>query len=433
LGSLILIGGLFQVALLLGGIPLAGRLAGWTGVSPWGTLATATALFGPPSLFLATVSPFAIRLAARNLERVGATAGRLFALSTGGSLFGTLLCTFALIPYLDLRRIFALLILATAIAAAATLEPRARGSRLNLAGLALLAATTTFGLMAPQRVARDTLYQRITPYQTLEVLERDGRRTLRSDGISHSAIDLATGGPALAYLRFSAAGLLLAPEMERMLVLGMGGGSVGRYLGEQLPELSVDYVEIDPAIPEIARRFFLFEDDATARVHVADGRSFLAASPEQWDYIYCDTYIGLSVPFHLTTREFFAIVADRLAPGGVLGINLAASLQAPFSRAILRTVADRFPSVYAFSVGSTENYLILASADPERVGAELLARRALTLDRRWTFHPTLEALASRRVELSIEPERDLLLTDEYAPADHLIRLGQPRLPVSSGR
>jgi len=427
LGRLILAGGLFQTVLLFGGLPLAAWLSRHTGVSPLGTLATTTVLFGPPSLFLATVSPFAIRLAARDLAHLGDTAGRLFAVSTAGSLAGTLASTFLLIPYLRLQPILALLLLATAAAVALTVRRKSPGTPLTLLGVVALLAVALFGFLGREVVSGDLLYRRMTPYQTLEVHESGGVRWLRSDGFQHSAIRLDNQEPALIYLRYAPAGLLVAPDLERMLVLGMGGGAVGTYLRSRIPSLNVDYVDVDPAVPEIAERFLFFEEKPGLQPHVGDARRFLAATNERWDFIYCDTYIGLSVPFHLTTRQFFDLVSQRLAPGGVVGVNLAASLNDPFARAIARTVSERFPTAYLFSVRGSGNTLLLASAERSTISRQQMLSRAAELDRRWSFEPSLATIAAQRFDAEIDASDTLLLTDDYAPADHLIQLGQSEL------
>jgi spermidine synthase len=429
LGRLILAGALFQTLLLFGGIPLAAWLSRATGVSPLGTLATTTVLFGPPSVFLATVSPFAIRLAARDLAHLGDTAGRLFAVSTAGSLVGTLAATFLLIPYLPLRPILALLLLATAAAVTLTVRRSQTGRPFTIFGVVALAGIATFGLLDRQEVSGSLLYRRMTPYQTLEVSESEGVRWLRSDGFQHSAIRVDNREPALIYLRYAPAALLLAPELERMLVLGMGGGAVGTYLRSRIPELGVDYVDVDAAVPEIARRFLYFEESPGLETHVGDARRFLAATNRQWDYIYCDTYIGLSVPFHLTTRQFFDLVSQRLAPGGVVGVNLAASLRDPFARAIVRTVSERFPTVYVFAVRGSGNTLVLASPQTDTISRDRMIERAEALDRRWAFTPSLATMAAQRFDAEIDTREALLLTDDYAPADHLIQLGRSEIDL----
>jgi spermidine synthase len=423
LGRMITFAALGQGLLLLAGVPVTQWLAARTGGSSAGPLLAATVLFGPTSVLLATVSPWAVRLAARDLGHLGNTAGRLYALSTLGSLAGTLACTFLLIPFLELRQILGLLTAATAITALVAFGDRLRAEvpTAALAGLLVIFAVAR-GTSAA-RLGSGLLYERTTPYQTLRVYERNGVRRLESDRVQQAAVDLTTGEPALQYVRHVPFVLLLRPDLDRMLVLGLGSGSAGSYLQQRLPELEVDNVDIDPVIPELARRFLLFKDGPRNRVHVADGRSFVHATDERWDFIFSDTYIGGSVPFHMTTMQFLDEVKRRLEPGGVFGVNLAAGLVDPFSQAIYHTLQERFRSTYVIRVQGRANVLVLAS-DADALTGDQLRARARELDRRWRFEPSLATLAGTRVPVDLDASEVPLLRDEYAPVDRLIRLGQ---------
>jgi spermidine synthase len=432
-----------QEALLLGGSRFAAALADWTGASPAGTLLTATALFGPASVLLATVSPYAVRLAARDLGRLGDTAGRLYALSTLGSLGGTLLATFVLIPFLEQRLVLALLTAATAATALAAAVPGRGGAAAAesdgaapggpsappralpaalLAGLVLAAAGAAF--LPHTSTGADLLYERTTPYQTLIVRERGGVRYLESDRVQQAAVQLADGEPAMRYARFAAASLLLNAHPRRLLSLGMGGGSVGSYLQRRVAGLGVDYVDIDPAVPELAQRFLLLHPGPRTTITIADGRRFLAgARGRAWDFVYCDTYIGRSVPFHLTTIEFLDEVKRHLAAGGTFGLNLAAGLTDPFSKAMYRTVAESFAAIYLFRVGGASNVLVLATDAPGLLPGQLAAR-ARDLDRLLPgFDPSLTVMAHARVGVGLDASDVPLLRDEFAPVDRLIHLG----------
>jgi spermidine synthase len=421
LGRLIVLAAVCQAVLLLAGSRLTPWLGEITGGTPVGTLLAAAVLFGPASVLLATVSPYAVRLAVRDLGALGNTAGRLYALSTLGSLAGTLGCTFVLIPYLELRQIVGFLTAGTAVTAGvALLGARRSAPAVSLAALVLLVAIPA--ALLPERLKGDLIYERVTPYQTLKVRERDGVRTLESDRIRQSAVRMSDGESMLLYTRYTPAAWLLSPEIRRVLVIGLGGGTVGRHLQQRIPGLTVDNVEIDPAVPEVARRFLYFRAGPANRVTVADGRNFLHASAESWDYIYSDAYIGLSVPFHLTTVEFLDEVKAHLKPGGVFGLNLSVGLSDPFSQAMYRTVRERFRAVYLLSVWGAPNSIVLATDAPELTTADLVAR-GRELDRRWHFDLPLATAATHRQAVSFEERSVPILSDEFAPVDRLIQLG----------
>ena len=426
LGRLIALAAAFQAFLLWVGPPLASWLGGVTGATPAGTLLATTVLFGPASILLATVSPYAVRLAIHDLGTVGNTAGRLYALSTLGSLAGTLGCTFGLIPFLELRQIIGLLALLTAATALFALGGAFRTEAAASALAALLVVACVPAVFARVHLHGDIIYERVTPYQTLVVHERGGERVLESDRIRQAAVRLADGEPALPYIRWSAMAFALNPRIERMLVLGLGGGTAAGYLQRRVPNLRVDSVDIDPVVPEVARKYLRFAPRPGDRVIVADARSFLRGTDERWDLVFCDTYIGLSVPFHLTTVQFLDEIKRHLTPDGVFALNLAAGLSDPFSQAMYNTVRDRFESVYLFRVygkASVSNVVVLAAEQPAVLPPQLAAR-ARQLDARFRFEPTLSEMAATRFHGDFVSRDTLLLTDEYAPVDRLIRLGQ---------
>lgn len=423
LGRMVALAAFCQGLLLLFGQRLAGMLAEWTGGTPSGTLLAATVLFGPASVMLGTVSPWAVRLAARDVGHMGGTAGRLFALSTLGSLAGTLACTFLFIPYLELKQIMALL---TAVTAATACVALAGSFRKELPTTALAALLVVLAVPASSFSARgpsELVYERVTPYQTIQVREREGVRFMESDRVPQATIRIADGESTMPYTHAVPAAFLLNPKIEKSLMIGLGGGSVGRYLLPRVPNLTIDYVDIDPAVPDVARRFFGLPDDPRMKVHVQDGRRYLDDATGTWDLIYCDAYIGQSVPFHLTTAQFLDEVQKHLNPGGVFGLNLAAGLGDPFSQAMYRTVRDRFDTVYVFKVLRAPNVLIMASKSAVSLPPQELVRRGQELDAKYKFDPPLAQLATWRSDVDLDIANIDVLTDDFAPTDRLIRLG----------
>ncbi|HEX9733653.1 MAG TPA: fused MFS/spermidine synthase [Thermoanaerobaculia bacterium] len=418
LGLLLIAAAGAQALVLLAARPVVDVLGEWTAGAPWGTLVATSVLFGPPTLLLATVAPYVVRLAARDLKLLGGTAGHLYAISTGGSLLGTLGATFALIPYLALDAILRLLLLLTLAAGASAVGTAWREHRLAAALAASLAVLALTGPLLPGG-PRDVLAERLTPYQTLLITQRDGVRWMTSDGTLHAAVDVATGEPWLLYPRAAAGVVLFVPEIEDVLVLGMGGGSFGSYMRSRLPELRVDYVDIDPAVPELARRLMYFRDDPFSTVRVDDARRFLRRSSRRWDVIYTDTYIGHSIPFHLSTVEFFREVEAHLRPDGAFGVNLVAAPETPFGGAFLRSVRAVFPHTYLFNVPGG-NYFLVATNGAERWTDDQLGDRARQLAERWTFDPSLVEIAGFLSEGAVDLSEAMLLRDAFAPVNHLI-------------
>lgn len=424
-GRLLLLAALFQWTTALFGRQFVAAIGGWTEGRPAGTLVAAALTFGPATLLLATVSPFAVRLAGLDRTRLGNVSGRLFALSTAGSLAGTLCATFVLIPRLELDAILMALVAITALAAALA------GGRRWSWGAALVAVAASFGTV-PHPGWSPKLVERATPYQMLEVLESDGRRFLISDGTPHGGFELATGNPTERYVYAAETLRLFTPEPREALLLGLGSGAVGKMWTKRFPELSATYVEVDPAVAEIAERYFDFRPGPDTRLVLDDARRYVATATGRWDWIYCDTYIGHSVPFHLATREFFEELANHLTPDGVVGMNLAGDASHPFSRAIYRTLRQVFDQVEIFSVHASSNFLLVARRGPPLSASEL-DRRALELDRTVAPPPggtRFVEIARYRLAREIDLADVPVLRDSYAPVDALLDLAsdRPALP-----
>ncbi|MGB5401785.1 MAG: fused MFS/spermidine synthase, partial [Thermoanaerobaculia bacterium] len=214
LARLISLAALFQAGLIVFGGQVTSAIGAWTHGSAAGTLIATTVLFGPPSILLATVSPFVVRLAARDLSEVGNTAGRLYAVSTAGSLVGTLICTFVLIPHLEVHQILSLLLLATALAAILGLVEVSGRQRLHIGVAGLLVFFAVWSMTSTRELPSGMLHFEVSPYQTLRVSEASGHRFLYGDRTLYSSMRLEDQMPALAYQRYAAGSLLLNPEIK---------------------------------------------------------------------------------------------------------------------------------------------------------------------------------------------------------------------------
>jgi spermidine synthase len=301
-------------------------------------------LFAPPVILLGMVAPFAIRLGLDTVESVGTVAGRLYAVSTVGSLLGTFLSALVLIPLIGTQRTLLASAALLAFAGATLLGPR----WLVLAvALAALLAVPPGAVKAREGV----VHEDESLYQFVQVTERDGTRRLYLDeGVAvHSiwrAEDVLTGG---VWDTFLALPPLLGRPLERVAILGNAGGTTARAMGVYYPDAEIDGVELDPAVTEAGRRFLGLEDNPRLHVHTADARPFLRRSEGGYDLIVVDAYRPPYVPFYLATREFFELVRERLAPGGIVALNVASVPgDTRLARAIATTLADEVPAVWTW-------------------------------------------------------------------------------------
>lgn len=395
-------------------------------------LVSCLVLFLAPSVFLGTISPFAVRLQARAVTTVGTTAGALYAVSTAGSIAGTLVTAFYLITVLGVGNIVHALGLTLLVLAGLVFLGNRRvvpaAAALVGAGLLLSAAlwTARKGAVEPGLVLdRDSFYNHI------HVVDTDGTRYMDFDNLRQSAMLL--GDPwelRLRYTRFLALALAFQPDPKRALILGLGGGSFPKRLYRDFPQLAVDAVDIDPEVIAIAKRYFQVPEDSRLRLHARDGRRFVRETDARYDLVFLDAYNSDTIPFHLTTREFYREVEARLAPGGFVVSNIIGSLRGPqsgFFRAMYRTLAETFPTVHviptydvsrAIPLGEI-NIILIAARDRERLSRAELMTRVGRVGGKLVAASDLVEYASYLLEVPITISDVPILTDDFAPVELL--------------
>ena len=404
--SAILASGGLQAAALLGAHPLLRSLAAWTEEAA--AVVAIAALFGPSTLLLAGVGPGVVRLLAR--DRVGTTAGLVGALGAAGSISGVLLASFVLLPQIGTRATLQALAATTLALGAAGLATR-RGAALALAAAAALPLASARAFPARTVWAGESLYH------VVQVVDLGPLRGLVLDQEEALHTAIATGGgPTGGYWDDFAVGPLLSGGPS-VLVLGMGAGASVRAVRAADPAADVDAVEIDPLVVRVAAERFGVGPGPRLRVHVGDARRFLAAADRAWDVVQLDLFRGgPDVPGHLVTREFFALVRDRLRPGGVAMVNVFDVAPGhPLLASVAGTVAAVFPSVFVRSRQET-NHVVVAFPDGRDGGG---LRAALAASR-----PAVAGIAAEFArELRPWPTAPgaLVLTDDRAPVEALTR------------
>jgi spermidine synthase len=277
-------------------------------------------MFLVPITLLGTVSPWAIRLSVTDVQTAGSVAGRLYAISTVGSIVGTFLPVLVLIPAFGTRRTLILIAAVLALSAVPLLGARAVAVPLVLAGMVALP------IGGIKQVPGETvLFEDESAYQYVQVSQAaDGERILRlNEGWAlHSVVPpgggALTGGYWDAFLTLP---LLAGRDDARIAVLGNAGGTTARQMRLTWPGVRVDGVEIDPVVTEAGRKY-LDMDGPNLTTHDADARFWLAADRGPFDAVVVDAYTQPYIPFHLATVEFFQQVRDRLTPNGLVAINV---------------------------------------------------------------------------------------------------------------
>lgn len=374
-----------------------------------GSLFGVGALLALPLVLLGMVSPYAVRLEVDHVTDAGRTAGRLYAISTVGSLVGTFLSALLLIPVVGTRRTFLILAAAMAITALPHLvRGRLPAAVVPVTILGLIALPT--GTVKSANGSDRVIWEKETEYQYARVVEaRDGERTLELNE-GHAVHSLYRKGEWLTgdywdeMLVLALAGGHAPPRS--VAILGNAAGTTARAIGHYFPQTSVDAVEIDGSLTTVGRRLFDL-GGPRLHVHTADARPWLSASTRKFDVIMVDAYRQPYIPFYLATREFFSLVRDHLAPGGLVVINvghpqqsdqlekvLSATMRAVFgasnvwrdpaeptnSMVVGSTATDPAGRLRAAASGLPADLADVADATSDRLGPALTGGRVYTDD-----------------------------------------------------
>ncbi len=362
-------------------------------------------IFSVPITLLGMASPFAVRLGVTRVEEAGEVAGRMYALSTAGSILGTFLPVVLLIPSIGTRRTM----LATAAVLALVAAP-ALGRRYVLVPVAIAAlALLPPGLIKP---GQGVVFETESPYQFIQVVQQsDGTRVLHlNEGWADHSIwrrnQVLTGG---YWDQFLLAPALHGGRFGSLAMIGYAGGTVGRAYGTFWPSVGIQGIELDPDVTSVGRRYFGLADNPRVHVATADGRTFLEQHTTRYDAIFLDAFRQPYIPFYLTTQEFWSLAISRLHPGGIVMANVG---RVPgddrLPNAIGGTMATRFASVYSWPVG--EFNVIVAGFTRPVTRDQLIGR----LD---SLPPALAPARDLALRLRPVAPSDDPLTDDRAPVE----------------
>jgi spermidine synthase len=364
-------------------------------------------LFAPAVTLLGMVAPFAIRLAIGAVEAAGSVAGRLYALSTVGSLVGTFVSALIAIPLIGTQRTLLLSAALLALVGAVLVGRRWLVVPLAVAALAVVPPGAI-------KADDDLVYETESRYQYIQVVQRDEARYLRlNEGVAVHSVwrpdSVLTGGE---WDMFLVPPVLLGRPVRDVAILGNAAGTIARAYGVYYPRARIDGVELDPEVSSVGRRWFGLGDNPRLRVRDADARPFLAGTDRRYDLIIVDAYRQPYIPFYLATREFFDLAKRRLRPGGIVALNVASVPDDhELARSISGTLASELPQVWSWKP-LRFNQLVLGLTRP--VSRAELARRTSALAPRLRPLGDLFARDVRPAERIDRP-----WTDDRAPVEWL--------------
>jgi spermidine synthase len=442
---------LFIASILVFGILLLDLVIGWFMGSSGGSgislglilksLAVITILFFLPSAALGTISPVMARYALAQSEHVGSTVGSIYALSSIGSIAGTFLSGFVLIPLFGVRLIvFIVALVLVLLGIGVSIVVKAKRIPLQTAILSVWAGMIVLGLLlwgsmpaeargkSPQETSDGVLYSTDSHYSHIEVKNTEGgtKRILVMDGLIHNMHDLKNPNNLLyEYERIFDALTrafqqdYLKKETFHTLTLGGGALTFPSYLSRTYPLATHEVVEIDPQVVDVAFRYFEVPKTKNLSIHTLDARLFIQGAQTQdriWDIVYLDAFNSFSIPYHLTTREFTSTAAELVAENGML---LANAIDIPkyggFLGAYYKTLSSVFPYVTVY--GSPE-------VSQDRRSTFVLAASRSPLPYEELFAPD-GTVRARRMDPAILEEilarnKSRPLTDDYTPVENLM-------------
>lgn len=292
-------------------------------------------------------------------------------------------------------------------------------------------------LVAFSAPAADLVFEATSAYHHIRVSDDRGVRTLLFDDAMETRMSLRDPSQGhFEYTEYFQMPWLWNTQLTRVLMIGLGGGSTQRAFERYYPDITIQSVEIDPVVVQVARNYFGFRESERQQVAVADGRMYLRRSQARYDLIILDAYVqgryGSSIPQHLATKEFFELARDHLnKTNGIVAYNVIGNIhgwRANVVGALYRTLKEVFPQVYAFPAASSQNVVLIATTAAVRADLNGLRRRAALLTQ--TGRITAPGFLNRLERLQAQPPPSAasspVLTDDFAPVEGLAGGGAER-------
>ena len=375
-------------------------------------------LFAVPSTLLGMVSPYCIRLRMHAVEDSGATVGSLYALSTLGSIVGTFATGFWLISLFGTHDLITLLAAGLAALSLLAVGKGFEWRRAAALGVVVLLVGLALAGVAQGAETIDTPYDRYMLREGADPATGEALIGLSRDQISaESAAYKVSGKPyRFEYYRFYDLAGVLEGDVERALVIGGGTFSYPRLFITENPYATMDVVEIDPKLYDIAKSDFGYADDERINLFFEDGRTFLNRAEGPYDAVFMDAFKSQeTVPYQLTTRETWQRCFDLLDEDGVLVMNVIASPRddrSTFFASLYATIASVFPQVHAFRVQ--------IEAGPGLQNTSIIALKNPTTDALSLLREKAPEFADRAIGNYAPPAGTRLLTDDFAPVDQYL-------------
>ena len=323
-----------------------------------------------PSVLLGFVSPYVIKLGASTLKKIGNISGNLYSIATIGSIFGTFVTVFVLIPNISVNQI--IFGLGIVLIASSLLGLKNPPKVIAVAVLIILIIPWTSVSLHSFPHYGVLIYEKETLFSHLDVSEFGDNRSLYLDGMQHSSMN--RNDPldlVIDYTEYFHLGMMFNPDATNVLFVGGGGFTGPKNFLALYPDTKIDVIEIDSDVIDVAKNYFDLPDDSRLQVFNDDARKHLSLFEKKYDLIILDAYASTYVPYHLMTHEFFQTLEQRLEPDGVIISNILGSIEGSRSqifKAVYKTMKETFPVAYVFPTESNptnfQNIMTVSSNQP---------------------------------------------------------------------
>lgn len=377
-----------------------------------------------PVTLLGCLSPFAIRLAVRDVNESGRISGRIYAISTLGSLLGTYVPVLIVIPLAGSRAaavLFGAILLGVGIIGLFRSTKSRPARTVGLLLSLLLIPAVAFWLDGGIKTQSGQIYETESAYNYIQVIRRDDcNYLLLNEGQAFHSFycdggrvpEISVWSIMLAAPFFNADAV--APR--EMAVVGLAAGTIPKQFTRVFGPLDIDGIELDPAILSAGRQYFAL-DEPNINAIAGDGRYAMSQLPGPYDVVTIDAYKVPYIPWHLATREFFADVSSRMSDTGVLAINVG---RVPEDRRLIDAVGATllavFPTVHAIDVPGTLNTILVATQQPTTVGNLHANLAALGPDADPLLRDALTVAAANIAPLGAG---GAIMTDDRAPIEFI--------------
>lgn len=378
-----------------------------------------------PVTLLGCISPYAIRLGVRDVGEAGRISGRIYAVSTWGSLLGTYLPVLIVIPQAGTR--LAAVMFGAALLIVGLIGLWRASRRPPYASLLLPVVLLPFALIwtaGGVKAYPDQIYEEESAYNYVQVVRRDDcNYLLLNEGQAYHSFYCDDGSvPRISVWSIMLAAPFFNPPgeplvLDEMAVIGLAAGTIPKQFTNVFGPITIDGIELDPAIVEVGRQYFDLNEPNINAV-IGDGRYQLNRLDSQYDLITLDAYKVPYIPWHLTTREFFTEIESRLTDRGILAINVG---RGPADRrlveALTATLLTVYPTVHTIDVPGSLNTILVATVQPTDNGN--LAKWLAGIDA--DTNPLLrQAVETAQANLVPTISSDIIFSDQRAPVESMI-------------